>query len=117
MASVNELRRRVEELWEHRDTQVQDDPSAFFAIHEAIDLIDRGEVRVAEVRDGDIVVHEWLRKAILLLFQFQQLVICEAEPFTYNDKIPLKSDFAARGVRVVPGASARWGSYLAPGWC
>lgn len=113
---MNELRRKIEDLWVHRDTEARDDPTALYAIHEVIDLLDRGQARIAEVSDDDeVVVHEWLKKAILLLFQFQQLAVCEAEPFTYNDKVPLKSDFAARGVRVVPGASARWGSYLAPG--
>jgi 2,3,4,5-tetrahydropyridine-2-carboxylate N-succinyltransferase len=61
------------------------------------------------------VVHQWLKYAVLLLFRFSQMETIELGPFEYADKIPLKHDFQRSGVRVVPGASARWGSYLAPG--
>ena len=84
-------------------------------VHEAIDALDRGEVRVAEVVDGEVTVHEWLKLAILLLFRVHEMDVIEVGPFEYHDKIPLKRDYASAGVRVVPGASARWGSYLAPG--
>jgi 2,3,4,5-tetrahydropyridine-2-carboxylate N-succinyltransferase len=70
---------------------------------------------VAEVLDGEVVVHEWLKQAILLLFRLERMEMTEAGPFEYLDKIPLKHDYARAQVRVVPGASARWGSYLAPG--
>jgi 2,3,4,5-tetrahydropyridine-2-carboxylate N-succinyltransferase len=61
------------------------------------------------------VVHEWLKKAILLLFSLREMETIEYGPFEFADKLPLKHDFAAAGVRVVPGASARWGSFLARG--
>jgi 2,3,4,5-tetrahydropyridine-2,6-dicarboxylate N-succinyltransferase len=112
---VNELQRRIEDLWDNRDSLTVEDTAATTTVHEAIDLLDRGEARVAEIRDGEVCVNEWLKKAILLLFQQAELVVSEVGPFTYVDKIPLKSDFATRGVRAVPGASARWGSYQAPG--
>ncbi len=80
----------------------------------AIRALDRGEARVAEVLDGDVVVHHWAKQAVLLWFRFQQMQIIEAAPFEYVDKLPLKSGFRAAGVRVVPGASARFGAYLAP---
>jgi 2,3,4,5-tetrahydropyridine-2,6-dicarboxylate N-succinyltransferase len=57
-------------------------------------------------------VHEWLKKSILLLFLVRGMETIEHGPFEYADKLPLKHDFAAAGVRVVPGASARWGSFL-----
>ena len=63
-----DLAARVEELWEHGIELEADDESARATVHEAIDLLDRGEVRVAEVVDGEVVVHEWLKQAILLLF-------------------------------------------------
>jgi len=84
-------------------------------VAEAIDLLDRGEARVAEVVDGQVVVHEWLKQAILLCFRLRGLETTELGPFEYHDRIPLKRNYAAAKVRVVPGASARWGSYLAPG--
>ncbi len=77
--------------------------------------LDDGQVRVAEVRDGEVVVHEWVRQAILLLFRLRGLERVEVGPFEYLDKLELKHDYERRGVRVVPGASARRGSYLAPG--
>ena len=66
------------------------------ACSEAIDLLDRGEARVAEVVDDEVVVHEWLKQAILLLFRLQEMEMIEVGPFEYHDKIPLKHDYAAR---------------------
>jgi len=84
---------------------------------EAIDLLDRGLERVAYVDEGsgEVVVNEWLKRAILLLFRLRSIETIDAGPFEYADKLPLKRGYASSGVRVVPGASARWGSYLAPG--
>ena len=114
---MEELAKTITALWEGRDdlAAVMPEPEARAAVHAAIDLLDRGEVRVAEVVDGDVVVYEWLKQAILLLFRLEQMQVVEAGPFEYLDKIPLKHDYRAAGVRVVPGGSARWGSYLAPG--
>ena len=64
---------------------------------------------------GEVVVHEWLKKAILLLFPLRGIETIEVGPFEYADKLPLKHGFAEAGVRVVPGASARWGSFLGRG--
>jgi tetrahydrodipicolinate N-succinyltransferase len=94
VAAVNGLQRTIEGLWDNRDSLDTEDRAAAAAVHEAIDLLDRGEVRVAEIFNGDVVVHQWLKKAILLLFQQAKLVAAEVGPFTYLDKIPLKSDFA-----------------------
>ena len=110
-----DLAARVEALWEQRDRLEGDDESARATVHEAIDLLDRGEVRVAEIVDGQVVVHEWLRLAILLLFRLGRMETVELGPFEYADKIPLKRGYEAAGVRVVPGASARWGAHLEPG--
>ncbi len=92
------------------------DTGADETVTEAVELLDRGVARVAETApDGTTVVHEWLKKAILLLFRLRDLETTEVGPFEFVDKLPLKRDFAQAQVRVVPGASARWGSYLAPG--
>jgi 2,3,4,5-tetrahydropyridine-2,6-dicarboxylate N-succinyltransferase len=111
------LREQIDELWSRRDQVVPGDAAADAIVTEAIDLLDAGEGRIAEVDEatGDVVVNEWLKHAILLLFKLRQIETIEAGPFEYADKIPLKRDFKQAGVRVVPGASARWGSYLAPG--
>jgi 2,3,4,5-tetrahydropyridine-2-carboxylate N-succinyltransferase len=110
-----DLQSTIEELWERRSEVQAGDTDADAAVTEAIDLLDQGKARVAEIVDDEVVVHPWLKQAILLLFKVRSLETSEAGPFEYHDKVPLKRDFAAQGVRVVPGASARWGSYLEPG--
>lgn len=111
-----DLKARIGELWAGRVELSAGDAEARQAVHEAIDLLDTGEARVAEMApNGDVVVHEWLKQAILLLFKLSEMETTELGPFEFADKIPLKTRYQARGVRVVPGASARWGSYQAPG--
>jgi 2,3,4,5-tetrahydropyridine-2,6-dicarboxylate N-succinyltransferase len=114
---VSDLAEQVKWLWAGRDdiAAVMPETEARVVVHEAIDLLDRGEARVAEISDGEIVVHEWLKQAILLLFRLEDLAVAEVGPFEYHDKLPLKHDYRSARVRVVPGGSARWGSYLAPG--
>src|SRR4029453_9127943 len=68
-----------------------------------------------ERSDGRWVVNEWAKKAILLYFRLRKVEPTEAGPFRSLDKIPLKADFAERGVRVVPGGVARYGAFLSPG--
>lgn len=113
---MTDIADRISDLWDRADRLASDDADAHATISEAIDLLDRGEVRVAELGpDGDVVVHAWTKQAILLLFKVSAMATTELGPFEYADKIPLKSGYLARGVRVVPGASARRGAYLAPG--
>ena len=108
-----DLQSRIEELWERSQELDPSDPETLRVVTEAIDLLDSGEARVAEVdSSGGVKVNLWLKHAILLLFRLKSVHTMEVGPFEYADKIPLKSGFAAAGVRVVPGASARWGSFL-----
>lgn len=86
------------------------------AVEETIAALDRGELRVAEpAADGGWKVNGWVKQAILLYFQTAGMQTMEVGPFEYRDKIPLKRDLERQGVRVVPPAVARYGSYLAPG--
>jgi len=111
-----DLAAQVEELWDRRSELAAGDGDALPVVREAIDLLDQGKARVAEVGDdGEVVVHQWLKEAILLLFKLSYMETVELGPFEYADKIPLKHDYEAAGVRVVPGASARWGSFLERG--
>ena len=113
---MDALERAVDELYDHIADVKTGDKDATETVETAIDLLDRGVVRVAEVDGtGAVVVHEWLKKAILLLFRLRAIETVEVGPFEYADRVPLKHDFVAAGVRVVPGASARWGSHLEPG--
>jgi 2,3,4,5-tetrahydropyridine-2-carboxylate N-succinyltransferase len=112
---MSDLHHRIDDLWDHRDEVKPGDPQARTVIHEAIDLLDTGRARVAEIdpaTDG-VVVHEWLKRAILLLFRVSEMETIELGPFEFADKLPLKKHYQAAGIRVVPGASARWGSYIA----
>ncbi|HEV3451808.1 MAG TPA: 2,3,4,5-tetrahydropyridine-2,6-dicarboxylate N-succinyltransferase [Acidimicrobiia bacterium] len=111
------LEAQIRELWEHRDnlTAVMPESDAREAVRSAIDLLDTGEARVAELVGDQVVVHEWLKQAILLLFRLSKMETLELGPFEYADKIPLKHDYEQAGVRVVPGGSARWGSFVARG--
>ena len=108
-----DLRARVDDLWERRAELEPGDPEVGQVLIDAVGLLDRGEARVAELDEaGEVVVHEWLKRAILLLFRQSAMDTVELGPFEFADKIPLKGGYAAAGVRVVPGASARWGSFL-----
>ncbi|HZN21643.1 MAG TPA: 2,3,4,5-tetrahydropyridine-2,6-dicarboxylate N-succinyltransferase [Gaiellaceae bacterium] len=99
---------RIDELWESGEL----DPGP---IEEAVGLLDRGEARVAEKRDGEWVVNEWTKKAILLYFRLRKVAPMDVGGLHFLDKIPVKSDYAERGVRVVPPGVARFGSFLAEG--
>ena len=81
----------------------------------SIAALDRGELRVAERVGDDWVVNEEAKQAILDYFRLRQMEPIELGPFEYHDKIPLKHDYASLGVRVVPPAVARYGSFLSRG--
>jgi len=109
-----DLQSRIEELWTRVSELTPDDRDALWVVTEAIELLDRGEARIAEVdpTTDEVVVHQWLKQAVLMLFRLRAMETIEVGPFEYADKLPLKRNFEASGVRVVPGASARWGSFL-----
>ncbi|HAM02927.1 MAG TPA: 2,3,4,5-tetrahydropyridine-2,6-dicarboxylate N-succinyltransferase [Acidimicrobiaceae bacterium] len=109
-----DLQAGIEELWERAGELRAGDHDALAVVTEAVGLLDSGDARVAEVDPGTdrVVVHQWLKYAILLLFRLRAMETQELGPFEYHDKLPLKRGFSAAGVRVLPGASARWGSFL-----
>jgi 2,3,4,5-tetrahydropyridine-2-carboxylate N-succinyltransferase len=86
------------------------------AVEAVIDGLDRGEIRLAEKSmGGEYTVNAWVQQAILLYFRLRQMETWQIGQFEYHDKIPLKRDYARLGVRVVPPATARYGSFLEPG--
>jgi 2,3,4,5-tetrahydropyridine-2-carboxylate N-succinyltransferase len=108
-----DLAAQIEELWTRAGELGPADEDALAVVTQAIELLDRGEARVAEIDSGgDVVVHSWLKSAILLLFRLRDVSTTELGPFEYADKLPLKTGYEHAGVRVVPGASARWGSFI-----
>lgn len=114
---VSELAAQITELWGRRDELVIGDAGALELVRAAVALLDSGEARVAELdpATGAVVVNEWCKLAVLLLFRLSALATIELGPFEYADRIPLKRGYASAGVRVVPGASARWGCFLGRG--
>jgi len=85
------------------------------AVESVIDALELGGLRLAEKSGSEWVVHGWVQQAILLYFRLRQLETWQIGQFEYHDKIPLKHDYARLGVRVVPPAVARYGSFLEPG--
>jgi len=90
----------------------RDPESGSVTVEETIAALDRGAVRVAEKHDGEWVVNEDAKRAILDFFRLRQMAPQELGPFEYHDKIPLKHGYAELGVRVVPPACARFGAFL-----
>lgn len=103
----------VDELWERRAELSPADTDARKVVVEAVDLLDTGQARVAQIESDQVVVDERAKRAILLAFKVLDMDESAVGDFRYHDRVPLKTTYA--GVRVVPGAIARWGAYLAPG--
>ncbi len=109
---MKELQQTIELAWENRAKLKEAETKK--AIEDVIEKLDKGELRVAEPIDGSWQVHEWIKKAVILYFPICKMETIEVGPFEFHDKIPLKTDFASQGVRVVPHAIARHGSFLEP---
>ena len=110
---MNSLQHIIENAWDNRALLTEE--KTINAIREVIDLLDQGTLRVAEPQKDDWVVNEWVKKAVVLYFPIQKMKTLEAGIFEYHDKIPLKRDYEERGIRVVPNAVARHGSYISSG--
>ncbi|GAA0950003.1 2,3,4,5-tetrahydropyridine-2,6-dicarboxylate N-succinyltransferase [Nonomuraea longicatena] len=107
------LPQAVDELWERRAELSPTDAEARAVVVAAVDLLDSGRARVARLVDGEVVTDPRAMRAILLGFKLLGMARSQVGDFQHHDRIPLKTTF--EGVRVVPGAIARWGSYVAPG--
>ncbi len=103
-----ELQERIEAAWTSGVMDAE-------AVEAAVAALDRGELRVAEPTADGWVVNEWAKMAILLYFRLRKVEPMEVGGLTFLDKIPVKSDYAERGVRVVPPGVARYGAFLSEG--
>jgi len=110
---MEEIREIIESAWENRE--LLKEQNTIDTIRKVVDLLDKGTLRVAEPVSDGWQVNEWVKKAVVLYFPIQKMETLEAGIFEYHDKIPLKRNFAERGIRVVPNAVARHGAYIAPG--
>ncbi|MBU2649892.1 MAG: 2,3,4,5-tetrahydropyridine-2,6-dicarboxylate N-succinyltransferase [Bacteroidetes bacterium] len=110
---MEELRLIVEKAWDDRELLKED--AVRKGISAVIELLDKGKVRVAEKTGQEWLVNEWVKKAVILYFPLREMEVVRVGPFEFHDKIGLKSGYDKLGVRVVPQALARYGSYLEPG--
>lgn len=108
-----EIQKLVTESFANRELLKSQTHSA--AVHETIKLLDIGKLRVAEKRGAEWQVNEWVKQAILLYFSLAEMKLIEVGPYQYHDKIPLKHGYDELGVRVVPPAVARYGSFIERG--
>jgi 2,3,4,5-tetrahydropyridine-2-carboxylate N-succinyltransferase len=108
-----ELVSLIEECW--NDRQLLKEMQHTRAIEQVVDLVDRGELRVAMPSEEGWIVNQWVKKAIIMYFPIRKMEICEVGIFEYHDKMALKTGYDRLNIRVVPPATARYGSYIAPG--
>jgi len=111
---MHNLQEKIEKIWADRSLLSQ--PESVEAIEHIISELDAGKIRVAQIlANGEWQVNEWIKKAVILYFPIKQMQTMEVGIFEFHDKIPLKKDYAAKGVRVVPHAIARYGSFISKG--
>ena len=103
----------IENAWNDRSLLEKDEVCEY--ICKVIDKLDKGELRIAEKIDGQWVINEWLKKAVLMYFPIKKMEVIESGIFEYYDKIPLKRGFEEAGVRVVPPATVRHGAFINKG--
>lgn len=103
----------IENAWENRALLQQEETAK--TIREVIELLDSGKLRVAEPTENGWQVNEWVKKAVVMYFPIQKMETMEAGIFEYHDKMPLKHNYAEKGIRVVPNAVARHGAYISSG--
>ena len=119
-AQASGVQRTIEDAWERRATLTAEETGDVVrpAVEAAIQGLESGELRVAEPGEGGWRVNEWLKKAVLLYFRVNDMAVVEAQPAPYWDKVEARfagfdaDRFKALGVRVVPGAVARRGTYF-----
>ncbi len=110
---MTELQKIIENAWNNRE--LLKEKSTQNAIRKVIDLLDSGNLRVAEPIANGWQVNEWVKKAVVLYFPIQKMEVLETGIFEYHDKIPLKRGYQEKGIRVVPHAVARHGAYISSG--
>ena len=110
---MQSLENKISEAWENRELLKEE--ATINAIRKVINLLDEGELRVAEPTAKGWQVNEWVKKAVVLYFPIQKMETLEAGIFEYHDKMPLKRGYKEKGIRVVPNAVARHGAYISSG--
>src|SRR5690554_717427 len=110
---MKQLQQIIEDAWNNRELLKEEQTTS--AIREVVNLLDLGKLRVAEPTENGWQVNEWVKKAVVLYFPIQKMETFEVGIFEYHDKIPLKTGYAEKGIRIVPNAVARHGAYISKG--
>jgi 2,3,4,5-tetrahydropyridine-2-carboxylate N-succinyltransferase len=110
---MQHLQTLIEQAWDNRE--LLKDSSIQSTIKEVVELLDKGKLRVAEPIGNEWQVNDWIKKAVILYFPIQKMETFHAGPMEFHDKMPLKTNYAELGIRVVPHAVARHGAYIASG--
>lgn len=113
MTQFNDLQKTISAAYEGKESHESEKVSR--AIRQTIELLDSGQIRVASPNDGTWTTHQWIKQAILLFFKISRSQVISSGPFSFYDKIPLKKWTGSEGVRVVPQALARQGSFVGQG--
>jgi len=111
--AMTDIQQKIEAAWLNRDLLAQEETRN--TIERVVEMLDKGELRVAEPTANGWQVNEWIKKAVILYFPIKKMETTKVGPFEFHDKIPLKHNYEQLGVRVVPHAIARYGSYVASG--
>ncbi|MFZ4400315.1 MAG: 2,3,4,5-tetrahydropyridine-2,6-dicarboxylate N-succinyltransferase [Bacteroidales bacterium] len=107
------VKKQIIAAWENRNLLSENETQE--AIRATIDLLDKGEIRVAQPTETGWITNEWVKKAVILYFPIQKMQTTEVGPFEFHDKIPLKKNYEKLGIRVVPNAVARYGAFIESG--
>ena len=110
IVNMNSLQNIIEKAWDDRSLLAKNETRE--AIREVVRLLDKGEIRIAEKIEGQWIVNEWLKKAVIMFFPINDMEVSKSGIFEYYDKIPLKGGFEQAGVRVVPPATVRYGAFI-----
>lgn len=110
---MSDLKQIIEKAWD--DRSLLNNADTVETIKTVIELLDKGELRVAEPNGDEWIVNEWVKKAVILYFPTQKMETIEVGPFEFHDKIALKKNYKELGVRVVPHAVARYGAFIQSG--
>lgn len=110
---LDKLKSSIESVWDDRTLLEKSEYQS--AILQVVEMLDKGQIRVAQPNGDEWIVNEWVKKAVLMYFPIRQMEVIEVGPFEYYDKIALKTNYKELGVRVVPPAVARYGSFLESG--
>jgi 2,3,4,5-tetrahydropyridine-2-carboxylate N-succinyltransferase len=110
---MEDIKNKIEQFW--ADRSLINSPEHVSAVLDTVARLDAGQLRVASPEGDTWITHDWVKKAVILYFPIQKMETIEVGPFEFFDKIPLKKNFASLGVRVVPHAIARYGSFIEKG--